>query len=322
MSRCCGARRSARSRSATPFPLRKEAGRRDRTPAVHVRRLVLRSQHAATTHATGFVHARRNWRGASRWSCTATADARVAGVATLARAGRDELAFLANPRYRASSRKRDAGIVVMRAGDAEGHAGTALLADDPVRRVRANLPRLFDIARRRDAGHPCQCGGRSPRRARRSGRADRRRSPASARAARSPPAPSIGPGCVDRRGLRRRRGLRHSVAARDAGQARPPGQARADPSWRGARRRRLRPGDGRRALAEGAAAGRRGGRRRLRDRRQHHDRSRRARRHRARGRRAPRQPDPDRPQRRTSARTPRWPAAPRSPAARASAATA
>jgi UDP-3-O-[3-hydroxymyristoyl] glucosamine N-acyltransferase len=59
------------------------------------------------------------------------ADARVAGVATLARAGRDELAFLANPRYRSQLAESEAGIVVLGAGDAEGHAGTALIAADP-----------------------------------------------------------------------------------------------------------------------------------------------------------------------------------------------
>lgn len=57
--------------------------------------------------------------------------ARVSGVATLARAAPSELAFLANPRYRAQLASSRAGIVVMRAEDAEGHAGTALVARDP-----------------------------------------------------------------------------------------------------------------------------------------------------------------------------------------------
>jgi UDP-3-O-[3-hydroxymyristoyl] glucosamine N-acyltransferase len=57
--------------------------------------------------------------------------ARVSGVATLARAAPPDLAFLANPRYRAQLASSRAGIVVMRAEDAEGHAGTALLARDP-----------------------------------------------------------------------------------------------------------------------------------------------------------------------------------------------
>jgi UDP-3-O-[3-hydroxymyristoyl] glucosamine N-acyltransferase len=71
------------------------------------------------------------------------ADTRVAGVATLARAGRDELAFLANPRYRSQLAESDAGIVVMGAGDAEGHAGTALIAADPYVAF-AKLAALFD----------------------------------------------------------------------------------------------------------------------------------------------------------------------------------
>jgi UDP-3-O-[3-hydroxymyristoyl] glucosamine N-acyltransferase len=57
--------------------------------------------------------------------------ARVSGVATLARATPSELSFLANPRYRAQLAASRAGIVVMRAEDAEGHAGTALVAKDP-----------------------------------------------------------------------------------------------------------------------------------------------------------------------------------------------
>jgi UDP-3-O-[3-hydroxymyristoyl] glucosamine N-acyltransferase len=57
--------------------------------------------------------------------------ARVSGVATLARATPAELSFLANPRYRAQLAASQAGIVVMREEDADGHAGTALVARDP-----------------------------------------------------------------------------------------------------------------------------------------------------------------------------------------------
>jgi len=71
------------------------------------------------------------------------ADVRVVGVATLARAGRDELAFLANPRYRSQLAESDAGIVVMGAGDAEGHPGTALIAADPYVAF-AKLAALFE----------------------------------------------------------------------------------------------------------------------------------------------------------------------------------
>ena len=71
------------------------------------------------------------------------ADTRVAGVATLARAGRDELAFLANPRYRSQLAESEAGIVVLGAGDTEGYAGTALVAADPYVAF-AKLAALFD----------------------------------------------------------------------------------------------------------------------------------------------------------------------------------
>ena len=56
---------------------------------------------------------------------------RVASVATLAGAQPDQLSFLANPRYRAQLAHTRAGIVLMRAEDAVGYPGTALLADDP-----------------------------------------------------------------------------------------------------------------------------------------------------------------------------------------------
>jgi UDP-3-O-[3-hydroxymyristoyl] glucosamine N-acyltransferase len=55
----------------------------------------------------------------------------VTGVATLANAGAGDLAFLANPRYRNQLADTGAGVVVLRAGDAEGHGGTALVARDP-----------------------------------------------------------------------------------------------------------------------------------------------------------------------------------------------
>ncbi len=58
-------------------------------------------------------------------------DVLLDGVATLANAGPGKLAFLANPRYRAQLGQTRAGAVVMRAADAEGYPGTALLADDP-----------------------------------------------------------------------------------------------------------------------------------------------------------------------------------------------
>ncbi|MEO6264327.1 MAG: UDP-3-O-(3-hydroxymyristoyl)glucosamine N-acyltransferase [Luteimonas sp.] len=68
----------------------------------------------------------------------------VAGVSTLARAQRDQLAFLANPRYRAQLADTQAGVVVMRAEDATDYAGTVLVADDPYSAF-AKLAALFDL---------------------------------------------------------------------------------------------------------------------------------------------------------------------------------
>ncbi len=70
-------------------------------------------------------------------------DVRISGVATLAQAGPDQLAFLANPRYRAQLADSRAGAVVLRAGDADGHAGTALIAGDPYAAF-AKIAALFD----------------------------------------------------------------------------------------------------------------------------------------------------------------------------------
>lgn len=58
-------------------------------------------------------------------------DTAIAGVATLAGAGPDQLAFLANPKYRGQLAHTRAGVVVMREDDAAGYVGTALLAPDP-----------------------------------------------------------------------------------------------------------------------------------------------------------------------------------------------
>ena len=55
----------------------------------------------------------------------------IGGVATLAHAGPGQLTFLANPRYRAQLADSQAGIVVLRADDAEAAPGTALVAKDP-----------------------------------------------------------------------------------------------------------------------------------------------------------------------------------------------
>ena len=55
----------------------------------------------------------------------------VSGVATLTQATPASLGFLANPRYRGQLAHTCAGIVVLRAADAEGYPGTALIAADP-----------------------------------------------------------------------------------------------------------------------------------------------------------------------------------------------
>ena len=70
-------------------------------------------------------------------------DAVVSGIATLSNAGPGELSFLSNPRYRGQLAGSRAGVVVMRADDAPGHAGTALLARDPYVAF-ARIAALFD----------------------------------------------------------------------------------------------------------------------------------------------------------------------------------
>ena len=81
-------------------------------------------------------------------------DAILDGVATLANAEPGKLAFLANPRYRAQLAQTRAGAVVMRPADAEGYAGTALLADDPYAAF-ARLAALFETRPAAEPGvHP------------------------------------------------------------------------------------------------------------------------------------------------------------------------
>lgn len=67
----------------------------------------------------------------------------VSGVATLAAATGGQLAFLSNPRYRPQLADTRAGIVVLREADAEGYAGTALIARDPYV-AYAKIAALFD----------------------------------------------------------------------------------------------------------------------------------------------------------------------------------
>ena len=78
----------------------------------------------------------------------------IEGVGTLSGAGPAQLSFLANPKYRAQLAQSSAGLVVMRAADAEGHAGAALVAADPYV-AYARIAALFDRAPAADAGiHP------------------------------------------------------------------------------------------------------------------------------------------------------------------------
>jgi UDP-3-O-[3-hydroxymyristoyl] glucosamine N-acyltransferase len=78
----------------------------------------------------------------------------IHGVATLAHAGPGQLTFLANPRYRAQLADSQAGIVVLRAEDADAAPGTALIAKDPYTTF-AKIAALFDIAPARPPGiHP------------------------------------------------------------------------------------------------------------------------------------------------------------------------
>ncbi len=80
--------------------------------------------------------------------------ARVHGVGTLARADAGQLAFLANPKYRNQLAASQAGVVVMRTDDAEGYAGTALIARDPYVAF-AKMAALFEPRPLREAGiHP------------------------------------------------------------------------------------------------------------------------------------------------------------------------
>lgn len=79
---------------------------------------------------------------------------RVHGVGTLARAQAGQLAFLANSKYRSQLTESQASIVAMRAEDAQGHAGTALIARDPYAAF-AKMSALFEPKPSYPAGiHP------------------------------------------------------------------------------------------------------------------------------------------------------------------------
>ncbi len=82
---------------------------------------------------------------------------RVHGVATLARAGSGELAFLGNPRYRSQLQSSGASVVVVRDADVDAAPNTALVASDPYTAF-ARIAALFERAPAREAGiHPSAC---------------------------------------------------------------------------------------------------------------------------------------------------------------------
>ncbi|HTA65306.1 MAG TPA: UDP-3-O-(3-hydroxymyristoyl)glucosamine N-acyltransferase [Xanthomonadaceae bacterium] len=70
-------------------------------------------------------------------------NASIEGVATLARAGVGEIAFLANPRYRGELVGTKASAVVLRAGDADSAPSACLIATDPYVAF-ARIAALFD----------------------------------------------------------------------------------------------------------------------------------------------------------------------------------
>ena len=93
---------------------------------------------------------------ASRFGLTVAGDPDIVvrGVATLANAAPGLLGFLANPRYRAQLADTAASVVVMREEDAEGFAGTALLARDPYAAF-AKISALFEpVAAQPPGVHP------------------------------------------------------------------------------------------------------------------------------------------------------------------------
>ncbi|HET6906324.1 MAG TPA: LpxD N-terminal domain-containing protein, partial [Rhodanobacteraceae bacterium] len=80
--------------------------------------------------------------------------ASVRGVGTLAAAGPDQLAFLANPRYASMLAGTRAGVVVLRAEHAEGCPVPALIAADPYL-AYAKVAALFEhIPASRPGIHP------------------------------------------------------------------------------------------------------------------------------------------------------------------------
>ncbi|WP_273819433.1 MULTISPECIES: UDP-3-O-(3-hydroxymyristoyl)glucosamine N-acyltransferase [Pseudomonas] len=78
----------------------------------------------------------------------------ITGLATLQEAGPAQLSFLANPQYRKYLLDSRAGAVLLKAADAEGYAGDALVVADPYL-AYARISHLFDPKPKAAAGiHP------------------------------------------------------------------------------------------------------------------------------------------------------------------------
>lgn len=82
------------------------------------------------------------------------AEKAITGLATLQEAGPAQLSFLANPQYRKYLPDSKAGAVLLKAADAEGYAGDALVVADPYL-AYARISHLFDPKPKAVAGvHP------------------------------------------------------------------------------------------------------------------------------------------------------------------------
>lgn len=78
----------------------------------------------------------------------------ITGISTLQDAGEGQLSFLANTQYRKYLKTTAASAVLLKAEDAEGFQGNALIVADPYL-AYARLSHLFDPKPRREAGvHP------------------------------------------------------------------------------------------------------------------------------------------------------------------------
>ena len=78
----------------------------------------------------------------------------ITGLATLQEAGPAQLSFLANPQYRKYLANSQAAALLLKAADAEGYAGDALVVPDPYL-AYARISHLFDPKPKATAGvHP------------------------------------------------------------------------------------------------------------------------------------------------------------------------